>query len=101
MIRGLLALLASCARAAQPAFEVASVKPPDPAARRGVDFRITPGGLLRATNVTLVNLVSQAYSLEYYQLSGGTGWLDSDRFNIEARATGDPSREQMMAMLQT
>ena len=101
MIRALIAILACCPAFAQPAFEVASVKPADPAARRGIDFRISPGGLLRATNVTVVNLINQAYSLKHYQLSGGPGWLDSARFDIDAKAAGDPSREQMMAMLQS
>jgi uncharacterized protein (TIGR03435 family) len=75
MVRFLIAMLVSCGAFAQPAFEVASVKPADPAARRGIDFRISPGGFLRATNVTVVNLIDQADNLKHYQLADGPGWL--------------------------
>jgi uncharacterized protein (TIGR03435 family) len=101
MVRVLIALLASSGAFAQPAFEVASVKPADLAATRGIDFRISSGGFLHTTNVTVVNLIDQAYSLKHYQLADGPGWLRSDRFDIEAKAQGDPSRAQILAMLQT
>jgi uncharacterized protein (TIGR03435 family) len=100
MIRVFIAILASCGAFGQAAFEVASVKPADPASRQGVDFRITDG-ILRATNVTVVNLITQAYSLKHYELAGGAGWLRSDRFDVEAKAEGDPGRVQVLAMLQT
>jgi uncharacterized protein (TIGR03435 family) len=105
-IRGaILAVLAACAASGQPsatapAFEVASVKPAIDRAR-GKDFRIAPGGRLTVTNQPLVTLIRQAYGVARYQISGGPGWLDAERFDIDAKAAGDPSRERMMAMLQT
>ena len=87
--------------AAAPAFEVASVKPADPNSRRGMDFRTAPGGSLTVTNLTLQTLVQEAYGVERYRIAGGPKWLDSDRFDIAAKAEGDPNRKQMMAMLQT
>ena len=82
------------------AFEVASVKPASPG-QRNVDFRVYPGGRLSFTNVELGQIILEAFSIKRYQLSGGPSWLDSDRFNIDAKAEGDPTRDQMMAMLRT
>jgi uncharacterized protein (TIGR03435 family) len=99
MIPTLLAILASCAAFAQSAFEAASIKPADPASLRGIDFQVLPGGRLHVTNLTPMVLIREAYGVKRYEVSGGPSWLDSDRFDVEARAEGDPSREQMMAML--
>jgi uncharacterized protein (TIGR03435 family) len=96
MIRILIAILASGAAFAQPAFEVASIKPSDPAARQGIDFRVLRGGLLRVTNLTADILIREAYGVKRYQISGGPSWLESDRFDIAAKADGNPTREQMM-----
>src|SRR5579863_1448473 len=84
----------------EPAFDAASVRPVDPNGLITVDFRVS-GGTLVVTNQTLDVLVRQAYNVKYYQITGGPAWFNSDRFNVEAESPGDPSREQMMAMLQT
>ena len=81
-------------------FEVASVRPADPN-QRAVDFVISPGGRLRATNVTLAHMLHEAYQVKYYQVSGGPGWLKDARFNIDAVSIGEPTRKEMMAMLQS
>jgi uncharacterized protein (TIGR03435 family) len=86
--------------AARPAFEVATVKLPDPN-NRVLDFRVMPGGRLTVTNQPLRILIQQAYDLKPYQISGGAAWMSSDRFDINAKAEGEPTRPQMMAMLQT
>src|ERR1017187_6639082 len=85
--------------ASAPAFEVASVKPADPSEPR--DIRTFPGGRLRVTNLTLELIIWQAFNVKRYQVAGGPRWLDTDGFDIDAKAEGDPTREQMMAMLQT
>ena len=46
-------------------------------------------------------IIQEAYGVKRYQLSGGPAWLHADLFDIEAKAEGDPSRDQMMDMLQT
>ena len=106
MIRAMLGLaaFAVCAAFAQnaappPAFEVASVKPAPQ--NEAADFRTYPGGRLTMTNLTLEVIIREAFTVKHYQISGGPRWLESDRFDIEAKADGNPSREQMMAMLRT
>jgi uncharacterized protein (TIGR03435 family) len=81
-------------------FEVASVKPADPS-RSMVDFVVSPGGRLRVINLTLAEMVREAYEMKFFELSGGPGWVNSDRFDIEAKAAGEPSRREIMAMLRS
>ena len=75
-----------------PAFEVASIKP-----NKSGDGRIAiafqPGGRFTATGVTLRMLIANAYGtgqpLPTSRIIGGPGWINSDRFDIVAKAEGD------------
>jgi uncharacterized protein (TIGR03435 family) len=100
-MRFLLAMLFSGAALGQTArsFDVASVKPSD--CRQGADIRLYPGGRLHITCQSVNIILRQAYNLEHYQISGGPPWLGADHFDIEAKAEGDPSKEEMWAMLRT
>ena len=71
--------------ATQLKFEVASVKPSAPDSPGIV--RYLPGGGLRITGATLQSLISIAYDLRPFQISGGPKWIDADRFDIDARLT--------------
>jgi uncharacterized protein (TIGR03435 family) len=44
---------------------------------------------LSAKNVTLQNLVLNAYGIRSFQLSGAPAWLDSERYDIEAKADSE------------
>jgi uncharacterized protein (TIGR03435 family) len=46
-------------------------------------------------------LIQHAYIVKPFQISGGPGWVFSDGYDIEAKAEGNPSREQMRLMLRT
>ena len=93
-------LLALAPGAQSPAFEVASVKPNKSGDVQALMYP-QPGGHFTATNVTLRALIIGAHDLQDSQLSGGPDWLDRDRFDIVAKAEGDPSPNQFIAMLQT
>lgn len=41
---------------------------------------------LSFANMTMKNLIENAYGISDFQLSGGPAWLDSDRFDIEAKS---------------
>ena len=84
--------------AQQPAFEVASVKPVAPFAREPIDIRILPNGV-KITNLTLQNVVLQAFGVKRYQLSGGPEWMDSDRFDITAKVSREVPSSEILAML--
>lgn len=66
-----------------PAFEVASIKPNNSGDGR-VMMQNQPGRYI-ATNVSLRLLIRNAYQLQDFQITGGPGWLASDRFDINAK----------------
>ena len=59
-----------------------------------MDFWTAPGGSLTVTNITLRTLIQEAYDVKRYQIAGGPNWLDSDRFDIAAKAEGNPGRSK-------
>ena len=105
-----LVVFTSCAAWAQtaensPAFEVASVKPAAPITgnRIQVMLRGGPGssdpGQITYTNVTVKNVLTQAYGVKGFQISG-PGWLDSGRYDIVAKLPRGATKAEFMAMLQ-
>jgi len=75
---------------AAPRFEVASVKPNTSGDGR-VMIGMQPGGRYTATNVPLRLLIRNAYQLQDFQLVEAPGWIGSERFDIVAKAAGDPA----------
>jgi uncharacterized protein (TIGR03435 family) len=86
--------------ATPPAFEVASVKPNksgDGAWRFG-----TSHADITATNVPLQVLITNAYGVRDHQISGGPSWLNSERYDVVAKQSGDDrSPTKTKQMLQT
>ncbi len=100
MSRLLLLAAISAAAAFSADFEVASVKPNGNSTGEAY-VQVIPGSL-RMLNVPLRTLIQLAYGVEGYQLSGGPSWIASDRFDIEAKAAGNPSLKEMQGpMLRT
>jgi uncharacterized protein (TIGR03435 family) len=84
-------------------FEVASIKShKDDDGRVGI--QITPGGRWRATNVPVNLLLQIAYDLRPGQLSGAPNWINSERYDVEAKLDDslgpNPKPEQMRPYLQ-
>jgi bla regulator protein blaR1 len=79
-------------------FEVASIKPKGSGAG-DVLMQIRPGGTMNVRNVSVRLLIRNAYTLQDYQLVGGPRWMGTDRFDITAKAAGNPSQSQLQAML--
>lgn len=84
------------------AFEVASVKPHDPADARRPVFQFFPGGRFVAIGIPLRFLIATAYQLppQSMRLSGGPVWINSQAYDIEASPeagafpSGLPERER-------
>jgi uncharacterized protein (TIGR03435 family) len=108
-----LPLFSQTASSPKPSFEVISIKPSAPLGGGG-PIRIgggTRGDRYTMNAATLRMLLQQAYSKpgnagpgSQVQLIGGPGWMDSDRYDIQATANcsgGVLSREQVQLMIQS
>ena len=94
---------ASQTPAQKPSFELASVKPNKSAQPRvAVPVAFLPGGRFTAKNASLVDVIVQVYPTRRIQMQGGPDWIDSETFDIVAKAY-DPDavgRDQMRQMVQ-
>ncbi len=85
-----------------PKYEVSSIKP-----NGGTDFRfafrIEPNGALTATGITLKRLMMTAWQLQGFRIVGGPAWVDSQRWDVQAKSGVSPavSNDQRSEMLRT
>ena len=83
-------------------FEVASVKPHAPTAGPRVVMNGGPGtddpGQITFVNVTLRNVVTEAYGLWPYQIEH-PAWVGANRYDIVARVPSGATREQAKMMM--
>ena len=68
-------------------FEVASIKPANPD-QQGGSIRFMPGGGLKISNIPLRGMITLAFDVRDFQVSGGPGWVATERFDVTARAEG-------------
>src|SRR6185503_19726090 len=87
--------------AQETSFDAASIRPSQ--GTQSSDIRPTPFGRLTATNTTTRALILRAYGLVDAQLIGAPAWLNTERYEIEARlATAPPGGpEALIPMLRT
>jgi uncharacterized protein (TIGR03435 family) len=83
-----------------PVFDVASVKL-NRSGENPSQVRIPPGGRVTATNATLRALITTAYQIQDFDLEGGPGWVSTDRYDVEAKASGSAEPPEILRMLQT
>lgn len=91
---------AVCAQTPPLSFEAASVKPNKSG---DINTRMTGGrnGAVTVENGTIKAVIRQAYGVQVSQIIGGPAWLDVDRFDINAKAEGEPTEARLTAMLQS
>lgn len=104
MVQRIVALLLLAGAAARsqtptrPEFEVASIrlsKPDGTSMGAGV-------GSASEHNVTLKSLMTVAYRIQDFQISGGPSWAASDRFDVEAKAADrNATPDEVRLMLQS
>jgi bla regulator protein BlaR1 len=93
-----LGIDSQAALAAPAAFEEVSIKRGVPGSHR-VAIRILRAGSFNTTNATLKELVGFAYNLKEHQISGGADWLDSERYDIDARSGPAKGIDEVRAMM--
>jgi uncharacterized protein (TIGR03435 family) len=90
-------------------FEVASIKLNK--ARRGpltsleasfyeLPMAVMPGGRFRLKAVPTRTLIQLAYGVREFQIIGEPSWVNDERYDVDAKAEGIPSSDQMRSMLQ-
>ena len=100
LIAGMTAIpiLSQGPSAAQQRFEVASIKQNDSGSR--ASNCCGSRGRLVGTNITLEMLISTAYKVYDFQVAGGPGWVNTDRYDIEAKPPDDsPGNENQDILL--
>lgn len=91
----------------RPQFEVASVKPSGPLDAAHCSGDGASPGRLKINCDTLQDLIQAAYGSfsngvpQPTQVAGGPAWINSDHYDIEAKAAGASRADQMRAMLQS
>ncbi|PYS36834.1 MAG: hypothetical protein DMG14_23375 [Acidobacteria bacterium] len=97
--------LFALAQTPRKSFEVASIKPNT--SGRCCTSMLWPAGRFSATSVTVSDLLVFAYSppkgptLQKDVILGGPRWLDSDRFDIQAKPESGESKETMQLMMRS
>lgn len=87
----------------RPTFEIADVHSSGYASN---PYTYMSGGLLRAERydlrkATMLDLISTAYNVDPKYVSGGSNWLELDRFDISAKAPAKTPPETLRLMLQS
>lgn len=85
---------------ADPAFEVATIKPSDPN-QPGKLFTMQ-GTEVKTINTTVIDLLTFAYDLHPKQIVGGPSWLESDKYDVTGKpdVPGQPNSTQMKTLFQ-
>jgi uncharacterized protein (TIGR03435 family) len=94
----LLAAIAITAHAQSPKFEVTSVKVNRSGDGRSSYPQLT-NGRMTAHNATLRMILRSAYGLSALQING-PDWMDSDRFDLDAKSSPGVADSELMPMLQ-
>ncbi len=81
-------------------FEVATIKPSDPASRIGPGITMRPPDVV-TFNTTLGYLMGFVYDMHARQIVGAAPWVESEKFDIVGRpqAAGVPNLSQFRALL--
>src|SRR2546425_8344135 len=101
MTRALLACvlipvaLAMAQPAPQPAFEVAAIKP-SKAADNSSSWH-SRNGRVNMENMSLKQIIQAAYGVQDYQFSG-PAWIESERYNVDAKAETKVDDKQLLPM---
>jgi uncharacterized protein (TIGR03435 family) len=85
---------------AKPVFEVATIRPSDPATGR--DNIAIQGRHFVLQNKTVRDMATFAYGLQAQQVQGGPEWFASDKYDVDGTpdVEGQPNRMQMQGMVE-
>ncbi len=96
----LLILFSIAAAAQSPSFEAASIKPNN-SGETFISVRLVPGGSVRAVNATLESVITTAWQIPDFELADVPGWAKSERWDIEAKGSGDTPPPETLGKLKS
>jgi bla regulator protein BlaR1 len=82
-----------------PQFEVASIKPAAPD-QRGTFIRPGANGGININNMGLKELITFAWRIQPYQISGAPSWIESAHYDISATGNHKPKPDELPLMIQ-
>lgn len=86
---------------ARPQFEAASIKP-DHETPNYILIHPPAGGRYTADHISLQFLITAAYKIKQFQITGGPSWINTERYDVEAKAADSHiTDEQFRLMLQS
>ncbi len=90
-------------RPAFDAFEVATINPISPDEEKGRYIIMRGADTLVVKDYNLKLLIAAAYNLNPREISGGPAWVESGRYDIQARTPGTvrPTHDEQMRMLRS
>jgi uncharacterized protein (TIGR03435 family) len=92
-------ILAQSASEPTPRFEVASIKPHAGGGSFG-GTGVSPGEM-NVRNLPLRRLIRNSYKVPDYQITGGPDWINTEGFDIVAKAEGSLSGDRVLVMLRS
>src|SRR5579862_2726578 len=84
-----------------PTFEVAAVKVNRSGGIAPEKERILPGGRIELSNFTLKEAIAPAYGIKSDLIIGGPKWINSERFDIVAKAAPDTPVPTLLLMVRS
>lgn len=97
-------LVAPClfaeAQESQPVFELADVRASASSTESNMRGGFIRGGRYKLRNATMVDLIGTAWGVDPDKVVGGPSWLDTDRFDVIAKAPANTTPEWLRLMLQ-
>ena len=82
-----------------PSFEVAEVKV-NKTLNANDSFKMLPSGQVAIRHASMKDLIQSAWNLEDYAISGGPNWIDSEYYDVIAKAPPQTPMHSMELMLQ-
>jgi len=94
----LLALTSAALAQSPPTFDAADVHISPPGSADSIAY--LPNGRVEIRATTLLELISQAYSIPPDRIIGGPNWIDTDKFDVTAQGPAHANQLALRTMLQ-
>lgn len=98
-----IAMVAAFGQSDAPEFEVADIHSSAASTAQNQYMRggFYRGGRYEVRNATMVDLIRTAYAVDADKVTGGPGWMETDRFDVIAKAPADAKPETLQLMLRS